>query len=124
MSAEENKQSAKEGYDAFARGDAEGAMANISDSVEWVVGGDSSVSGTYRGKEEVGKFWAQLGEKGFQGRPSEFIADGDKVAVLTANSVGGEEASAVDILTYDGDGQLIRFESFGGEGVLDRVFPK
>ena len=69
MSAEENKQAAKEGYDAFAKGDAEGAMANISDSVEWVVGGDSSVSGIYRGKEEVGKFWAQLGEKGFQGKP-------------------------------------------------------
>ena len=65
MSAESNKQSAKDGYEAFARGDAAGAMANISDSVEWVVGGDSAVSGTYHGKEEVGKFWSQTRGEGF-----------------------------------------------------------
>ena len=124
MSAESNKQSAKDGYEAFARGDAAGAMANISDSVEWVVGGDSAVSGTYHGKEEVGKFWSQLAEKGFQNKPSEYIADGDKVAVLAVGSAGGEEAPAVDILTYDGAGQLTRFEAFGGNDVLERAFPK
>jgi len=124
MSAEENKRAAKDGYDAFARGDADAAMANISDSIEWVVGGDSSVTGTYHGKAEVGKFWGQLAGKGFQGNASEFIADGNKVAVLTANSVAGQKASGVDILTYEGEGQLVRFESFGGEEVLDRVFPK
>lgn len=124
MSAESNKQSAKDGYEAFARGDAAGAMANISDSVEWVVGGDSAVSGTYHGKQETGRFWAQLAEKGFQNRATEFIADGDKVAVLTVGSVGGDEAASVDVLTYDGEGQLIRFEAFGGAEVLDRAFPK
>ena len=124
MSAQENKQSARDGYEAFGRGDAAGAMANISDSVEWVVGGDSAVSGTYHGKEEVGKFWGPLAEKGFQNKPSEFIADGDKVAVIAVGSVGGEEATAVDILTYDGEGQLIRFEAFGGDDVLERAFPK
>ena len=99
-------------------------MANISDSVEWVVGGDSAVSGTYHGKEEVGKFWGRLAEAGFQNKPSEYIADGDKVAVLAVGSAGGEEAPAVDILTYDGAGQLTRFEAFGGNDVLERAFPK
>lgn len=113
-----------DGYAAFANGDAEGAMANISDSIEWVVGGESAVSGTYHGKEEVGKFWAQLAEKGFQNSATEFIADGDKVAVITANSAGGEDARTVDILDYDEAGQLVRFESFGGEDVFDRIFPK
>ncbi len=124
MSAEENKQAARDGYEAFGRGDAEGAMADISDSIEWVVGGDSAVSGTYHGKEEVGKFWAQLAEKGFENSATEFLADGDKVAVITTGSAGGEEARTVDVLEYDGDGKLIRFESFGGENVFDRVFPK
>jgi uncharacterized protein len=124
MSAEQNKQSAKDGYDAFESGDTEKAMANISDSIEWVVGGDSAVTGTYHGKAEVGQFWGQLAEKGFEGNASEFIADGDKVAVLTNNSVGGDQTASVDILTYDGGGQLVRFESYGGEQVLDRVFPR
>ena len=122
MSAEDNKQAAKDGYDAFGRGDVEGATANISDSIEWVVGGDNAVTGTYRGKEEVVGFWGKLAEKGFQTRPTEFLADGDKVAVLTADSAGGEEVRAVDVLTYDDSGQLVRFETFGGEQLLDRVF--
>ena len=124
MPAEENKQAAKDGYEAFGRGDAEGATENISDSIEWVVAGDSAVSGTYRGKEEVGKFWAQIAEKGFRAEPIEFLADGDKVVVLTKDSAGGEESRTVDVLTYDTDGQLAHFETFGGEKMLDRVFPK
>jgi hypothetical protein len=56
---------------AFGRGDAEGAMENISDSIERVVAGDNAVSGTYRGKEQVGEFWAQIAEKGFQTKPVE-----------------------------------------------------
>ena len=124
MPAGENKQAAKDGYQAFGRGDAEGAMENISDSIEWVVAGDNALSGTYRGKEEVGKFWAQIAEKGFQTKPVEFLADGDKVVVLTENSAAGEESRTVDVLTYDSDGQLVRFETFGAEQMFDRVFPK
>jgi uncharacterized protein len=124
LSAEDNKQSAKEGYEAFGRGDAEGAMANFCDSIEWLVGGESALTGTYRGKGEVAQFFAQVAEKGFQTRPSEFLADGDKVAVISTNSVGGEEARTVDILTYDGEGRLVHFEFFGGENMLDRAFPR
>lgn len=124
LSAADNKQAARDGYEAFSSGDAEGAMANISDSVEWIVGGDSAVAGTYRGKQEVGGFWAQIAEKDFRTEPSEFIADGDKVAVVGSNTVGGVEVGVVDLLTYDGNGQLVRFESFGGENALDQVFPK
>jgi uncharacterized protein len=125
LPAEENKQAAKAGYEAFGRGDVEGALANISDSVEWVVKGDSAIGGTYRGKEQVvGQLWAPLAERGFQTNPSEFIADNGKVAVLTTWSGGGEQTRVVDILTYDGQGQLIHFESFGGEDILERVFPK
>lgn len=123
MSAEDNKQAAMEGYAAFGKGDAEGAMAKISDSIVWVVGGDNAVTGTYTGKQEVGGFWAQLVEKGFQTEPTEFIADGNKVAVLTSDSVGGEQSENVDVLSYD-DGQLVRFESYGGEDLLNKTFPK
>lgn len=124
MSAEDNKRAAMDGYAAFSRGDAEAAMANISDSIEWVVKGDSAVTGTYRGKQEVGGFWANLGEKGFQVNPTEFIAEGNKVVVLTTVSVGGNESDNVDVLTYDDSGQLTRFETFGEEGVLDKAFPR
>jgi uncharacterized protein len=124
LSADDNKQSAKNGYEAFGRGDAEGAMANFSDSIEWLVGGDNALTGTYRGKGEVGQFFGQIAEKGFQTRPIDFLADGDKVAVICVDSIGGEEARTVDILTYDGEGRLVHFETFGGEAILDRAFPR
>ena len=48
------KKEAIDGYAAFGAMDAEGAMRDISDDVEWVVSGNSSLTGTYHGKDEVG----------------------------------------------------------------------
>ncbi len=124
MSTEDNKQAAKDGYAAFSSGDAEAAMAQISDSIQWVVGGDTSVTGTYTGKQELGGFWMQIGEAGLQVSPSQFIAEGDTVMVRTTNSLGGDQAESIDVLTYDDDGQLAKFETFGGEELFNKHFPK
>lgn len=124
MSTEDNKQAAMDGYEAFGKGDIESAMAQIADSIEWVEGGDNAVTGTYRGKEELAGFWGKLAEKQFRIEPSEFLADGDKVVVMTKNNVGASEARAVNVLSYNGDGELIRFEAFGGDALLNEVFPK
>jgi ketosteroid isomerase-like protein len=124
MSAEDNKQAARRGYDAFAKGDAEAAMADISDSIEWVVGGDNAVTGTYNGKAEVGGLWGQLVGQGFRNQPREFLGDGDKVVVLVTNTIGAETVDSVNVLSYDADGKLVRFENFGGETVMNRVFAK
>jgi ketosteroid isomerase-like protein len=118
MEATVNKQAAVNGYAAFGAMDADGAMKDISDSIEWVVGGNSSVTGTYRGKDEVGGFWMKLMEKGFRTTPKDFIAEGDKVVVA------GETDQSVNLLTYDSEGRLIRFETFGGEAMIDRAFPR
>jgi ketosteroid isomerase-like protein len=123
MSAEDNKQTAQKAYAAFSSGDAEGAMAAIDDSVEWLVPGDSALAGTYNGKQEVGGLWAKIGEKGFRTEPREFLADGDKVVVLTTYSIGGDQSQAADVATYSG-GKLVRFEAFGGEELFARHFPK
>lgn len=124
MEATVNKQAAIDGYAAFGAMDAEGAMKDISDSVEWVVSGDSSLTGTYNGKDEVGGLWMKLLEKGFRTTPKEFIAEGDKVVVICDISLGGEQAGSVNVLGYDGDGKLIRFETYGGEELLNRAFPR
>jgi ketosteroid isomerase-like protein len=124
MSADEQKQAAQDGYAAFGKGDADAAMANIADSIQWVVGGDSSVSGTYTGKGEVMGFWGKLLEVGFATNPNEFLADGGKVVVLSTVSVGGESRDVADVLSYDDSGNLTRFQSFGGEDLLNQTFPK
>ena len=124
MGAQENKQAAEEAYRAFSAGDAEGAMANIDDSVTWTAQGDNALTGTYNGKQEVGELWGQLAGKSFSTEPHDFIADGDKVVVLTTVTLEGEASENADVLTYNADGKLVAFETIGDPSVGNRVFPK
>ena len=122
MAVDENVAAAKAGYAAFAKGDAAGAMKDMADDIEWVVRGDSAVSGTKRGKEELGAYWGQLAEKKTMMTPSRFLGDGNTVVVLTDIEIGGARTSAVDVLEYNEAGKLIRFEAFGGEAISKQAF--
>jgi ketosteroid isomerase-like protein len=122
MSAQENKQHAEAAYKAFNEGDAAGAMANMDDGVVWTVGGDNSLTGTYRGKEEIGELWAKFAEKGISTKPHDFIADGDKVVVLTTAGLDGESTEAADVLTFNQEGRLIGFEQIGDPAIGNRAF--
>lgn len=122
MTPQENKQKAEAAYRAFGDGDAAGAMENIDEAVVWTARGESSLSGTYRGKDEVGELWAKLAEKGLRTEPHDFIADGDKVVVLTTITLDGETAEAADVLTYNSEGRLIAFEQIGDPAIANRVF--
>ncbi len=122
MAAQENKQSAQDAYAAFANGDTEGAMRNIDDSVEWTVRGNNALTGTYNGKQEVGELWQKFLSKDFRTEPSEFIADGDKVVVLTDIHLEGETVESADVLTYNADGNLVAFETRSDAEVANRVF--
>lgn len=124
MSAQDNKATAEAAYRAFSEGDAAGAMENMDDSVTWEVRGDSSLTGTYRGKEEVAGLWGRLGEKGVRTDPHDYVADGDKVVVLTTVTLDGEQNEVADVLTYNGEGKLIGFEQLGDPSVGDRVFAR
>lgn len=124
MSAEENKQHAEAAYKAFSEGDAAGAMANMDDGVVWTVRGDNSLTGTYRGKEEIGELWAKFAEKGVSTEPHDFIADGDKVVVLTSAGIDGESTEAADVLTFNEEGKLIGFEQIGDPAIGNRVFAR
>lgn len=122
MDSQQNKRHAQEGYEAFSKGDAEGAMRNIDDSIEWKVRGHNALTGTYKGKQAVGELWGKFMSAGFATRPHDFIAEGDKVVVLTTASLAGEQIETADVLTYNGDGKLVGFDTIGDETVPDRVF--
>ena len=124
MEATVNKQAAINGYEAFGAMDPDGAMKDISDSIEWVVSGDNTLTGTYAGKAQVGELWMKFLEKGLKITPKEFIAEGNKVIVLCHNELDGNAAESADVLSYDDEGKLVRFETFGGEAQLDRAFPR
>jgi hypothetical protein len=123
MSAEENVQIAQAGYAAFGRGDLPAILELLTDDIEWIEAGPADViptAGTYRGKEEVARFFAALGEnlEIHKFEPHKFIAHDDDVVVLissegTVKRTGRKVTDHLaHVWTFTG-GKLARFESFG-----------
>jgi ketosteroid isomerase-like protein len=124
MSAEENKQKARAAYAAFGKGDAEGAMRDIDEAIVWTTRGDNTLTGKYNGKQAVGELWSKLVGKGFRTEPHDFLADGDKVVVLCTVSLDGETNESADVLTYNGGGKLVAFDTLGDPKIANRVFAR
>jgi ketosteroid isomerase-like protein len=124
MGAQENKQTAMSAYAAFGSGDAEGAMRDIDDSIEWTVRGDNALTGTYNGKQAVGELWGKFMGKDFRTETHDWIAEGDKVVVLTTVHLEGDVYEGADILTYNGNGKLVAFDTLADERVANRVFAR
>jgi ketosteroid isomerase-like protein len=121
MSAQQNIETAKNGYAAYSASDAEKAMSFFDDDIEWISPGNSTVSGTFHGKPEVGAMWMKLAEKSTTTTPERFLADDDVVVVLTRVAAGGESADEADVLTFR-DGKVVKFQSAADTAMLERVF--
>jgi uncharacterized protein len=121
MAGEQNVQIAKEAYAAFSAGDADKAMENMAEDIEWIVPGDSAISGTLHGKQEVAAAWGKLAEKGFTTSPQYWFADDERVVVLTQVPMGGEHADHADVLTYR-DSKLVKFQTAADTALLERIF--
>ena len=124
MGAQENKQSAQAAYTAFRNGDAEGAMANIDEAIVWTARGDNAVTGTYNGKQAVGELWAKFMATDLRSEPHDFVAEGDKVVVLTTVHLGGQTTESADVMTYNADGKLIAFDTLADPTAANRVFAR
>ncbi len=121
MAGEQNVESAKKAYAAFIAGDAEGAMATMADDIEWVTAGNSAISGTVHGKQDVGQLWGKLAEKGFKTEPQHWFSDDERVVVLCHTSMGGDEADTADVMTFR-DGKLVKFQTAGDTAAMERHF--
>lgn len=121
MAGEELIETAKRGYAAFSAGDAAAAMEDLDDDIVWITPGNSAISGTVRGKQELGALWAKLAEKGAEVTPEYWFSDGERVVCLNRVSAGGETADAADVLTFR-DGKVIKFQTAGDTAMLERVF--
>jgi hypothetical protein len=121
MAGEDKIAQSRRAYEAFAQGDVASATDNLADDVEWIVNGQSAVSGSYRGKEEVLGFFGRLAEKGFSTHPEYWLSDGERVVVLTHVRIGGEEYDGVDVFTYSGD-KVTKYQGAHDTAVYERVF--
>ena len=121
MSTSQNVETCKKGYAAFGAGDIETVISLYDDDVEWVVPGNSTISGTYRGKAGVTQLFAKAAEQSVTTTPSRFLADDDVVVVLTQVTAGGESAPQVDVVTFR-DGKIVKAQGFGDTAMAERVF--
>lgn len=119
--SEQNIELVRSGYQAFASGDNEALMALFDDDIEWVQPGESAVSGTYRGKTELGQFLAGLATKEPIIAPHRFLADSDTVVVLSEASVGGERAHSAEVYTIR-NGKTLRVEVYGDTAMMERQY--
>ena len=121
ISQSQNIETAKKGYAAFAAGDIETVLGIFDDDIEFVVPGNSAISGTYRGKAEVTEWFAKLAEQSLTTTPSRYLADGDDVVVLGQVTAGGESAPEADVLTFRG-GKTVKVQLFADTAMQERVF--
>jgi uncharacterized protein len=82
-----NTDTLKQGYEAFGRGDLEGATQNFADDIRWENPEAPQVpnSGLTEGKDAVKQLFAELQNhwESFSIVPDEFIESGDTVVVLS-----------------------------------------
>ena len=72
MSAEQNAELVRQTWQDLLKGRIDAALANMSDEVSWLIPGNvPNVSGLKRGKEEVRKFVAGIGQAFPQGLQTE-----------------------------------------------------
>jgi len=85
----------REGYEAFGRGDLDGAVENFADDIRWENPEAPQLpnNGVTEGKDSVKELFANLFDfwESFSITPDEFIEDGDTVVVLSHSESKGKD---------------------------------
>jgi hypothetical protein len=111
----------KKGYEAFNAGDGDTVMSLFDDNIEWIQPGDSTVSGTYRGKQEVAELFARMGEKQTSVTSDRFLADGDLVVVLGQSTIAGETTDLAQAFTVR-NGKAVHVQGYADTATQERIF--
>ena len=90
-----NTDTLKQGYEAFGRGDLDGATENFADDIRWENPEASQVpnNGVTEGRDAVKQLFADLANhwESFSIVPDEFIESGDTVVVLSHAEAKGKQ---------------------------------
>jgi uncharacterized protein len=91
-----NSDTLKQGYEAFGRGDLDGATENFADDIRWENPEAPQMpnNGVNQGRDAVKQLFADLDNywESFTITPDEFIESGDTVVVLSHSEAKGKDA--------------------------------
>jgi ketosteroid isomerase-like protein len=108
-------------YDAFSRGDLQGAIATFAEDIFWHVPGRGPLARDYRGHTEVLGFFGHFMELSggtFQLQVDELLAKGDRVVVLCTESArrGGRSWSSPQVHVWTvKNGKATVFREYPGD---------
>ena len=132
MQEAENTKVVQDAYKAFNRGDVQGILDSLDDSIVWkgVYGAGSHVptSGERRGKAQVAEFFKQVAQtvKFSRFEPKEFIATGDKVVTLghytATTSIGKRFDSDFAMVFTLRNGKVTEFQEFTDSAAVNAAY--
>ena len=116
-----NAELIKSAYDAFSRGDIQGAMTTFAEDILWHIPGRGPLSRAYRGHDEVLGFFGHfmtLSSGTFKLQVDDVLAKGDRVVVLCTESAERNgtswSASQVHVWTVE-NGKATSFREYCGD---------
>ena len=118
----------KSAYDAFSRGDIDGAMAAFADDILWHVPGRGPLSRDYRGHAELLGFFGhfmKLSNDTFRLQVDDVLGQGDRVVVLCTQSAqrGGHTWSSPQVHVWTvKDGKAMVFREYPGDTQTEDEF--
>ena len=114
-----NVQRARQGYEAFGKGDMATINELLADDVVWHVGGNNSLSGDYKGKDaDFGLFGKlmEMSEGSFKLEVHDILANDEHSVILvraTAEKGGKKlDSKAVHVTHPDSAGRVTEFWAF------------
>ncbi|MGI9557605.1 MAG: nuclear transport factor 2 family protein [Solirubrobacterales bacterium] len=121
MAGEELIEITKNAYEAWTQGDPQPALDSFADDIEWIVPGNTALSGTYNGKDEIMAMWQRLPEH-LRGLDTQYyLSDGERVAVLYNVQLDAGDADQVDVLTFK-DGKVVKYQISLDTALWEKAF--
>lgn len=119
----ENLARAQSHYATFRTGDVAGGVHLFAEDVVYIQPGEGGLSGTLHGRDAVQRHIETVKTRNLKNQPQQWFAAGPRVLLLTRIGVEGEEFTAVDVMTFEGD-EVAHFESVTDTAVMDRIYPR
>jgi ketosteroid isomerase-like protein len=115
MSAHDNGELIRSGYEAFSKGDMETIAKIFANDIQWNISGRNLISGSYSGQEETFAFFGKLLELSdgtFSVSVHDLLASDDHVVVLAKESASrnGKSLDSDDVHVWHiADGKAVEF---------------
>lgn len=115
MSAHDNGELIRRGYEAFSKGDMETIAKIFGPDIRWTISGRNQISGTYIGQDETFAFFGKLMELTdgtFSVAVHDLLASDDHVVVLAreSGSRNGKSLGSDDVHVWHlADGRAVEF---------------